>query len=173
MQFFSGFSLQNEELLFQEFVDNGNYSVCGFSYGAIKALQHTKKLLENAQRVDRLQLLSPAFFQTKSKKFRRLQVLAYSKNQEAYMKQFMHSCFAPYVQKELEHTATSITQLEELLEYQWQASDFLELEAKGVTIEVYLGAKDKIIDVENARDFFLELSCVTYLKEANHFLQTK
>ena len=36
---------------------------------------------------------------------------------------------------------------------------------------VYLGGEDKIIDVEAAREFFLHVATVTYIKNANHFLQ--
>jgi hypothetical protein len=43
---------------------------------------------------------------------------------------------------------------------------------RGINIEVYLGGEDKIIDVTGAREFFLEVATVTYIKDANHFLLT-
>jgi len=173
MQFFSGFSLKDEESFFNDYRDTSAYNICGFSYGAIKAFQHTKELLRKGERVDRLQLFSPAFFQTKSEKFKRLQILAYSNTQEKYLKQFMQSCFKPYAKREVQYSQTDITQLEELLSYEWIGSDLVELESRGVVVEVYLGGKDCIIDVTGAREFFLSVSTVTYIKEANHFLQTK
>ena len=42
MKFYSGFSLQNEEYLFSEFIKKSEYTICGFSYGAIKALKATE-----------------------------------------------------------------------------------------------------------------------------------
>ena len=62
MQFFSGFSLQNDEKFFREFIQESDFCVCGFSYGAIKAFEYTQQLLEEGKRVDTLQLFSPAFF---------------------------------------------------------------------------------------------------------------
>lgn len=66
MKFFSGFSLQNESYLFDSFIKNSDYTVCGFSYGAIKAFEYTIKQIENGNRIDTLQLLSPAFFRVKT-----------------------------------------------------------------------------------------------------------
>lgn len=88
------------------------------------------------------------------------------------MKQFVASCFAPYNQKILEHKETAAQNLQELLEYEWDVETFQELEKSGLIIEVYLGGRDAIIDVAGAREFFLHVATVTYIKEANHFLQT-
>jgi len=171
MKFFSGFSLKNEEYLFDEYLDKSDYSVCGFSYGALKALHTTLEMLENSQRVDRLQLLSPAFFQTKPEKFKRLQLMSYKKNKIIYMKQFLTGCFAPYEKKIVQNVETDISELKELLEYEWSLELLKEVEAKGVKIEVYLGGKDTIIDADAAKELFLEVATVTYIKDANHFLQ--
>lgn len=171
MRFFSGFSLKNEEYLFSEYINESDYTVCGFSYGAIKALNATLETLNNSQRVDRLQLFSPAFFQSKSEKFKRLQLMSYKKNQTIYMQQFLSGCFAPYEKKIVENVETDIEELKELLEYEWSLELLKEVESKGVKIEVYLGGNDKIIDVTAAKELFLEVATVTYVKDANHFLQ--
>lgn len=171
MRFFSGFSLKNEEYLFSEYINESDYTVCGFSYGAIKALNATLETLKNSQRVDRLQLFSPAFFQSKSEKFKRLQLMSYKKNQTIYMQQFLSGCFAPYEKKIVENVETDIEELKELLEYEWSLELLKEVESKGVKIEVYLGGNDKIIDVTAAKELFLEVATVTYVKDANHFLQ--
>jgi len=171
MKFFSGFSLKNEEYLFSEYIDKSEYAVCGFSYGAIEALNTTLEMIENSQRVDRLQLFSPAFFQTKEQKFKRLQLMSYKKNKLLYMKQFIKGCFSPYEEKIVEHRETDISELKELLEYEWSSDKLQKIEDSGVIIEVYLGSKDEIIDLKSAREFFLQNATVTYIKEANHFLQ--
>jgi esterase/lipase len=172
MQFYSGFSLQNEEYLFDDYIKKSDFTICGFSYGAIKAFKATQNELEKGRRVDTLLLLSPAFFQTKDEKFKRLQLISYKKNKDAYMDQFLNACFAPYEKKIVEYTDTSINDLQDLLNYKWDIKELQDLINKDVVIEVYLGSDDKIIDVKSARDFFLKVSTLTYLKNANHFLQT-
>ncbi len=171
MKFYSGFSLTQEEYLFEKYISESKYNVCGFSYGAIKALKHVQEQLAKKKRVDTLELFSPAFFQTKSEKFKRLQLISYKKNKELYLKTFLKSCFLPYESKILQHVSTRYEELEELLYFQWKKEDLLSLAERGVKIEVYLGGEDKIIDVEGAKNFFLEVACVTYIKNGNHFLQ--
>ncbi len=170
MTFFSGFSLQNEEHFFSDYIKESQYSVCGFSYGSLKALNHVKNMLENSKRVDTLQLLSPIFFQTKSEKFKKLQLMAFKKDNRAYIKQFSAACFAPYSPRELEFSENTLEDLEELLTYVWADDDFKALQRAGVKVEVYLGSEDKIIDVKNAREYFTKYSTLTYIKNANHFL---
>jgi len=173
MKFYSGFSLKNEEYLFGEFIKKSEYTICGFSYGAIRALRATKKAVDDGKRIDTLQLLSPAFFQNKDEKFKRLQLMSYKKQEEVYLKQFISSCFEPFEKKIVEHTNTTIDELRELLEYEWSLDEFKELTERGIKIEVYLGSQDKIIDVNAAKELFLEVATVTYIKDANHFLQLK
>lgn len=171
MQFFSGFSLKNEQAFFSEYIKEDDYTVVGFSYGAIKALAEVLQLVEEGKRVDTLQLLSPAFFQTKEEKFRRLQLLSYKKNATLYMKQFLRGCFAPFSAQSVDNVATQSEELEELLYYVWSEKDFALLEESGVKVEIYLGGEDKIIDVQAAREFFRNVGTLTYIKKANHFLQ--
>ena len=171
MKFFSGFSLKNEQHFFNDFIDNSEYTVCGFSYGSLKALKYVQECLKNSSRVDRLQLFSPIFFQTKDKNFKRLQLMSFKKDEKAYIKQFSKFCFAPYAVKELESEKNSLEDLQELLEYIWQENELKELVQKGVKLEIYLGSQDKIIDVLSARDFFTKLGTVTYINNANLFLQ--
>jgi len=173
MIFFSGFSLHGEADFFDAFLDRGEYSVSGFSYGAIKALSHVNDLLKSSKRVDKLQLFSPAFFQTKSAKFKKLQLLSYTKSKNVYMDAFLNSCFAPYDKKDTHYKENTKEELSELLNYEWLNSEFEELSEKGVIIEVYLGEADHIIDVNGAREFFTQLATVTYIKDANHFLQVE
>ena len=154
MLFFSGFSLLNEEYLLEDFLNTSSYSICGFSYGAIKAFKEAKKKLASGQRVDTLQLLSPAFFQSKDEKFKRLQKRAYSKNKIIYLKKFLNSCFEPYEKKIVQNRVSSIEELDELLFYTWNLDELKELEEQGVKIEVYLGGKDSIVDALSVKDFF-------------------
>ncbi len=171
MKFFSGFSLTNEEYLLEQFIDSSEYNVCGFSYGAIKALNYVVEELNRGNRIDRLQLLSPAFFQNKDAKFKKLQLLSYRKNKDSYLNQFLKSCFDPYENKIVQNVDTQVEELEELLYYKWDEEKLSYLSSRGVVIEVYLGSEDMIVDALSAKEYFLEYSTVTYIKKANHFLQ--
>ena len=170
MIFYSGFSLQNDKVNFEAYLKESDFTISGFSYGAIKAFQ---KALGSKERIDTLQLFSPAFFQNRDKKFKRLQLMAYKKNKEAYIEQFIKGCFAPFNLGEFNLNASSIDELDELLNYTWNESDLKTLVARGVKIEVYLGEKDQIVNSAVASDFFREYGTVYYINGANHFLQTK
>ncbi len=174
MKFYSGFSLKNDKHFFDEYIKDSEYNVAGFSYGAIKAYEEVKKRLEANRRVDTLQLFSPAFFQTKSEQFKSMQLRAYRKNQDVYLRQFINSCFSPYEVKKVElNNDTTIDELDELLNYKWDLVGLKELQNQGVKIEVYLGGEDKIVDADEAKKFFIEVSTITYIKNANHFLEIK
>jgi len=172
MRFYSGFSLKNDKHFFDEYIKDSEYSVCGFSYGAIKAYEYVQKELKVGHRVDTLQLFSPAFFQTKTEQFKSMQLRAYRKNQDVYLRQFINSCFSPHDVKKVElNDDTTIDELDELLNYEWDLVGLKELQNQGIKIEVYLGGEDKIVDAEVAKKFFIEVATTTYIKDANHFLQ--
>jgi len=173
MKFFSGFSLSNEEGFFEPFLDKTEYSVVGFSYGAIKAFEYVQKALHEGKRIDKLQLFSPAFFQSKDVKFKRLQLMAYRKNEDEYLRQFINACFLPYERRDVEHSVTVLEELEELLMYEWNRDELKALADKGVMIEVYLGGEDQIVDSAAAKEFFLDVATVMYVKNGNHFLLTE
>ncbi|MGB6018988.1 MAG: pimelyl-ACP methyl ester esterase BioV [Sulfurimonadaceae bacterium] len=168
--YFSGFALRDEAHFFNAFLDDGQYVLSGFSYGAIKAF---KEAMKSSTRVDKLQLISPAFFQSKGAKFKRLQLMGYQKNSDAYLAKFTENCFLPYGVQNLSYTEHNVAQLEELLTYEWSEAELQTLVDRGTVIEVYLGGQDKISDVGPAYAFFLPFATVTLIKGANHFLQGK
>ncbi len=168
MRFYSGFSLRDEVTFFNAFLSDTEYTVAGFSHGAIKALED---VLASSERVDTLQLFSPAFFQTRPEKFKRLQSMAYKKSKEGYLKRFISSCFQPYpVAGDLTFTETTAEELRELLYYIWEPKLLESVISRGTVIEVYLGAQDHIIDADAAREFFRPFATVYFIKQANHFL---
>ncbi len=169
MKFYSGFSLKEDKIFFKDYIKESDYNIAGFSYGAIKALLHVSQTKE---RIDTLQLFSPAFFQNKSEKFRRMQMMGYKRDKQKYLDAFMTSCFAPYDKIETLHVSTEEEELRELLYYEWQENILKDIINRGIKIEVYLGEKDAVIDADNAREFFLNFGTVYYIKEANHFLLT-
>ena len=164
MKFFSGFCLEGEEKLFDDFTCKNDFCVVGFSYGAQKALEYT---LTCRERVDKLQLISPAFFQNKQEKFKKLQKIAFRKNSDEYCKNFLKSCGFKdnqYFKK------GDIKELEELLEYIWSEKKLQTVVDKGVDIEVYLGEKDKIIDSLEVKKFFQKFATIYYMRGKGHIL---
>jgi len=168
-KYFSGFSLEAEKEIFEDYIIENDFTVCGFSYGAIKAFEYA---LNSKKRVDLLQLFSPAFFETKDEKFKRMQLMYYKKDEQAYCNTFLQNISFPSKvnMKEYYKEATS-KELNELLYYTWNKNDLFKLLEKGTKIEVYLGQKDKIIDTNSAKDFFKEFATVYYIKQKGHILK--
>ncbi len=168
MVYYSGFSLKDDSSFFEKYLKQSDYNVAGFSYGAIKAFEY---ILTCKERIDTLQLFSPAFFQTKPQTFKRAQMMAYKKDKEKYLSQFIQGCFEPNELKKTSHISTKVSELEELLHYEWDSEKLKEIASCGVQIEVYLGSEDKIIDVAGAKEFFLPYATTYVINGANHFLQ--
>ena len=168
MRFYSGFCLRNESGYFADWLKTGAYSVAGFSYGAIRALQHA---LQTPTRLDTLQLFSPAFFCNRPESFRRLQLKGYRRDGVAYRARFIENCFAPYPPGEVEVADDGEAALQTLLTYDWPEFELRTLHARGTAIEVYLGGRDAVIDADAAREYFTPYATVFYFKDANHFLQ--
>lgn len=171
MTFYSGFSLSQDKRLFESYLKESEYTVAGFSYGAIKAFEKT---LQSKQRIDTLQLFSPAFFQDKSEKFKRMQMLYFLKEKQAYLKNFSSSCFLPAgIDEHVVVEQGSEEQLRELLYYEWKTDKLRALIDRGMQIEVYLGSEDRIINPQAAKAFFLPFATTYMINHAGHTLQTK
>jgi hypothetical protein len=169
MKYFSGFCFQNEEALFAPYLIPGDFSVAGFSYGAIKAFKY---VLTCKHRIDTLQLISPAFFQHKDAKFKKLQTLSFAKNTQSYCETFLQNVVAPSSFDVTPYVCQgTLEELDELLNYVWDATELQALHEKGVKIEVYLGAQDGIIDTLTCKDFFVPFASVYYFKRVGHILK--
>ena len=167
-RYFSGFCFFEESELFQDYIIQNDFTVSGFSYGAIKAFE---EVLNSNNRVDKLQLFSPAFFQTQNEKFKRTQIMYFKKDANAYCQTFLSNVLSPLdldISKYFK--LGSIEELQELLYYEWSEEKLQKLIEKGVKIEVYLGGNDKIIDASKAQEFFKEFATVYYIKEKGHLL---
>ena len=170
MKFYSGFSLSNDKQLFSAYLKENEYTLAGFSYGAVKAF---KEALTSTKRLDTLQLFSPAFFQDKTDKFKRMQNMYFAKDKEAYYKNFHESIFLPAnISKEVTLVEGTAQELEELLSFTWKSDELKSLQDKGVKIEVYLGSEDKIINAHNAKEFFLPYADTYMINGAGHTLTT-
>lgn len=169
MKFFNGFSLQNEKALFSPYLVNSDYCVSGFSYGAQQAFEHVYHAKE---RVDRLILLSPAFFQTQKPSFIRTQLRYFEAGQKAYVEQFLSNVTYPSKLDLTTHLHIGTKEeLDALLNYQWDEQKIHEVLDKGTSIEVFIGKEDKIINAQEAFDFFSPLATTYFIKSVGHLLK--
>jgi len=169
MKFFSGFCFQNEAELFDAYLETNDFCVSGFSYGAIKAFEYASTCRD---RIDKLQLFSPAFFQDKSEKFIRLQTISFAKNQDRYIQNFLNQVRFPCNKDTKKYfKKSSSIELEELLNHKWDVKKIQALKNKNIDIEVYIGAEDKIINPNAVLDFFTPFADVYYIKKAGHLLR--
>ena len=169
MVYFNGFSLHNEEALFKEYVIESDLCVAGFSYGAQKAFDY---VYNSKERIDRLILLSPAFFQTQKPSFTRTQLRYFEAGQEAYVKQFLSNVAYPASLDLSEYLKVGTKEeLESLLTYTWDENKIQDVLNRGTTIEVFLGKEDKILDSQEAFDFFVPLTTVYFIKNVGHLLK--
>lgn len=168
MKYFNGFSLQGEEALFSQYLIESKYAVAGFSYGAQQALEY---VYASKVRIDRLILLSPAFFQTQKSSFSRTQLRYFEAGQEAYVKQFLDNVIYPSKTDLSSYLKVGTKEaLDALLTYKWNTNKIQEVLDRGTTIEVFLGKDDKIIDAQAAFDFFSPLTTTYFMKDAGHLL---
>lgn len=170
VKYFSGFSLHKEEHLFDTYISKSDTTVVGFSYGAQKAFDY---VYQTDNRVDKLILLSPAFFQTKKKSFIRTQLRYYDSAHEAYIKQFLlNSTYPSSIDVSKYLVLGTKNELASLLQYQWCEYKIKEVLAKNITIEVFLGSEDKIIDATQANHFF-SMTTTYMIKGVGHLLKEK
>ncbi|WP_456383687.1 pimelyl-ACP methyl ester esterase BioV [Hydrogenimonas sp.] len=172
MIYFSGFSLQNDAEIFSDYLGDflhNPYVVAGFSCGAIDALEFASS---TDRRVDRLILLSPAYFAETDRRFVRAQLFHYRKDPETYLEKFFENAsfpsafdLRPYYRKD------NIDRLKMLLTYPWREEKFSLLEKRGVTIETYLGGEDRIVDTAAAHRFFRRHSTSYFFKPFGHLLR--
>ncbi len=168
MKYFNGFSLKNEDIFFQDYIIDSDYCVAGFSYGSQRAFEF---VYNSPNRVDRLILLSPAFFQNHKKSFIRTQLRYYKSNPQAYIEQFVKNVIYPSNTKLEEYIdKCNYNELESLLTYIWDRDKIIELIDRGVTIEVFIGGEDKIVNSQKSFEFFCELTTTYLIKDAGHLL---
>ena len=167
-KYFSGFCFFDESELFGDYLENNEFTVCGFSYGAIKAFE---EVLNSDLRVDKLQLFSPAFFQSYDEKFKRMQLMFFKKDANSYCENFLKNVISPTTKDISKYfNMGTYEELEELLNYEWSKEKLQKLVDKGTKIEVFLGGVDKIIDSVKAKEFFKDFATVYYIKEKGHLL---
>jgi len=165
--YFSGFCLKDEKNIFKNYLKKNDFTVSGFSYGTIKALEYT---LNTSDRIDLLQLFSPSFFNDKDDKYKRLQLIFFQKDKLKYCDNFIKNCGLSDIQKDKYFQMGTKQQLKELLYYQWNKDKLTKIINKNINIEVYLGQDDKIINSQKTLDFFKIFGEVYFVKNKEHIL---
>jgi len=121
--YFSGFSLENESNIFASFLQKSEVIASGFSYGAIKLIESILNDIEKNEhlhkRIDKIQLFSPAFFNDKDKKYKRMQLMFFQKDSATYCDNFLKNCGFSLEEKEKYFQMGTYEELEELLHYNW------------------------------------------------------
>jgi esterase/lipase len=169
MKYFNGFSLKGEEVFFSEELIESNYTVAGFSYGTQKALEYAYNC---TNRIDRLILISPAFFQNHKKSFIKTQLRYFKADKEAYKKEFLKNVSYPSSNFLDEYISEgTYEELHDLLSYVWEEEKIQELINRGIKIEVFMGDADKIVDAKKSFEFFSKLVPVYLFKGKGHLLK--
>lgn len=169
MRFFSGFGFEGEQGLFKNLIKDTDFDLYGFSMGAIDAFEYA---LSAKERFDRLTLFSPSFFQEESGEFRTLQLRAFMRRPEAYMKNFYKNSNSSRKSDIIEYTKhPSKEELERLLWYRWDRERLCLLQSRGVKLRVYIGGNDRIVNPESSLEFFRSVAEVYYINKADHLLR--
>ena len=173
MKFFSGFCIDIDKNFFKDYIEDGEFTVVGFSYGAQKAVDY---VLKTQKRIDKLQLLSPAFFDY-PQKIIDLNINAFKKDKNSYIKNFLtkagiNKWKVDNENLEIDNKYIKISNcnekdLESLFTFDWEKIKLLQ----NIKIEVFLGEFDKIIALKKAYQFFKNYADVYFIKKANHFLK--
>jgi pimeloyl-ACP methyl ester carboxylesterase len=168
MRYFNGFCLCGEEILFDEYIPKSDFCVAGFSMGAIDAFEW---VYNTKTRVDRLILISPAFFQTQKSSYKRVQLHHFKNLPTLYINTFLKNVAYPsdFELKNFYKEGT-LSQLDGLLSYVWDKEKIQEVISRGVTIEVFIGKVDKIIDAISANEFFSSLTTTYLFNHKGHLL---
>jgi pimeloyl-ACP methyl ester carboxylesterase len=172
VEFFSGFGFKNEKALFKEILERGEFVVAGFSYGAQQALEYTLQKLQRSERVQKLQLISPAYFNELPKAIKLKEIQNFAKNPKLYMRFFYKKAAYPYKgDLKLFQREPELSELKALLFYDWEKEKLRRVVSSGVEIEVYIGEMDKIVDPVKTKKFFQEFGTVYCIKEVGHILR--
>lgn len=131
------------------FLDLGCYDVAGLGYGAWEAFCFARAQMQKKRRIQKLILLSPW-----------LEPLA-SSNLARILALYAKSKFSSYL---LQNPTTPHPHV-------WNLEALQELVVYGVSIEVYVGGKNEIMDADGVCELFSRVGVVYYLKDFGYLLQ--
>lgn len=164
--FYSGFCLEGEEALFHEFLPQYGEFMSGFSYGAISAVREA--VLD--KEIKRLILLSPAYYAHTNEAFREAQIAAFEADEDLYRLKLLKKSGLSLEEGVRYGINGTVSQLRELLYFDWRSAGLDLLKKRDVKMEVFIGDADRVVDPYASADFFEEFATVYRLKNKNHIL---
>lgn len=175
---FNGLFFQREIKFLKIFNNRGIYDISGFGFGTQKAYDEAFLKIARGERVNKLILFSPAFFGEIgqiNQSDRDLQINAFKKNKRTYESNLLRlmegeNMREKFIPKKIIFEI-QLPDLCSMLNYIWDVKKLETLSYMGVTTEVYLGGKDKTINVFKVSEFFAPYSVIYLFKQANHFLK--
>jgi pimeloyl-ACP methyl ester carboxylesterase len=168
VKFFSGFCVEGERELFAQYLPSREAYVAGFSYGAIEAIEYATSTKEFFKK---LILLSPAYYAHKDEEFCGMQYAAFVADPQLYrIKLLKRSGLDEETAAKYAKMGTK-EELDKLLHFKWSAELFETLKVKGVSVEIYIGSADRVVESEASAQFFRQYGAVYYIKNKNHFLR--
>lgn len=175
----NGFFFQKELIFLKNFVHKGIYDISGFGFGAQKAYDEAFLRISRGRRVNKLILLSPAFFgngkMNQSDKI--LQIKAFEENKKIYTFNLLKLMGEENNLMEKNPTSKDFvlkiksSDLYSMFDYIWDKKKIETLSYRGVSTEIYLGGKDKTINALKISEFFAPHATIYLIKKANHFLK--
>lgn len=165
--FYSGFCLDGEEGLFDEYLPAFGDFVAGFSYGSIKAVRYA---LQNDS-VKSLLLLSPAYYTHKDNEFIEAQLAAFEADPALYKLKLLKKSGLKEEEGERYGKEGAIEELKELLYFDWRTAGLDVLKERGVKIEVFIGGGDRVVEPLPSQKFFEKYAKVHWLENKNHVLR--
>ncbi len=169
--YFSGFGLCNEWEVFSHLQHskiieiNRVYDIIAFNYGAQRAIDYA---ISTTKRIRKISLLSPAFFHDKNPIFKEQQLKLFKSHPQKYIHNFYPT--SPIALSSFIYTP-SVEELKKMIYYFFSPKDLLYLQQRNIIIEIFLGQKDTLINIQAAFDFFYPLSQRIFIfQNAGHFL---
>lgn len=135
---------------FKPYLIQSDFTVAGFSLWRHPSSSICLYICK--ERIDTLQLFSPAFFEDRDAKFKKLQTLSFAKNTQAYCANFVNALACEGIEAYFQQG--NLEELETLLHHSWEREKLEALKNRGVRIEVYVGEQDAIINALTCKDFF-------------------
>jgi hypothetical protein len=166
---FSGFCFYDESPLFDGLIDKSYSYISSFSYGCIQALDY---IINNNVKIDKLYMFSPSFFNNQTLAFKNNQLKIFRKSQNTYLEFFYKNClYNKKIDIDKYKKTDNIEILEKLLFYKWEEQIINKIINKNIEIIVFFGQYDMIIDINQAKKFFINYATIIDIPNVGHLLK--
>ncbi|MEY4504366.1 MAG: hypothetical protein RL154_660, partial [Pseudomonadota bacterium] len=113
---------------------------------------------------------SPAYFCNISSDVKYSEIVIFNSHQKLWFKQFYSKCGA--IKSYCSSVNATEENLKKLFYYNWSKDNFNILSQKGISIDIFFGSDDKILQIDDAIEFFKPFVRQIFLiKNASHTLK--